>query len=75
MKKDHRDNLVCSPLSMAIVMGMIQSGAAGSTAEEIENALKVPSDKEELLKSLSALQDSIIVSVALPPVCFELKIF
>jgi len=43
VKKDHRDNVVCSPLSMGILMGMIQAGAAGSTAEEIENALEVTS--------------------------------
>ncbi|EDV44857.2 uncharacterized protein Dana_GF19634 [Drosophila ananassae] len=49
-KEDAEKNIVCSPLSLEIVMAMTYMGAKGNTAKELQTALKLPEDRNEVAK-------------------------
>ncbi|XP_032311325.1 serine protease inhibitor 42Dd [Drosophila ananassae] len=42
------ENLISSPLSVEIVMAMLYMGAKGNTAKELQTALKLPEDRNEV---------------------------
>lgn len=53
------DNLLVSPFSIMIALGMAYEGAAGLTAEEMRNVLNLPKDDEVRREMIKALLDSL----------------
>ncbi|XP_044250862.2 serine protease inhibitor 42Dd-like [Drosophila takahashii] len=49
-KENANENLISSPLSVEIAMGLAYMGAEGKTAQEIRNVLKLPTDKKEVAR-------------------------
>ncbi|XP_013139425.1 PREDICTED: uncharacterized protein LOC106104033 [Papilio polytes] len=52
--EDKKGNVVVSPASIKSVLAMLLEGAAGETAIEIRNALRLSSDKDEFREQLNA---------------------
>lgn len=60
LSQEHKGNLVISPISVKLLLGMVMEGADGKTAEEIRAALRMPRNREAARKEfetwLSLLQ-------------------
>ncbi|KAI8043145.1 serine protease inhibitor 42Dd-like [Drosophila gunungcola] len=54
-KENGDKNLICSPLSVEIVMSMVYMAAEGNTATELRKVLKLPADKKEVSKKYKEL--------------------
>ncbi len=61
---DPSTNTVISPFSMALVFGMARAGAAGDTADQIDEVLHFPPDVHE---GLNALEQAIVSADGPPP--------
>ncbi|KAH8253176.1 hypothetical protein KR032_004037, partial [Drosophila birchii] len=59
-KSHENENLIVSPLSIEAALSMVYMGAGGSTAQEMQNALKLPSgNKQEVANRYKALLASL----------------
>ncbi|XP_021950951.1 leukocyte elastase inhibitor isoform X4 [Folsomia candida] len=52
-------NLIFSPYSLSAVMAMVKAGAKGRTANDIQTAMKYPTDDNTLFKGYKALLESL----------------
>lgn len=61
LAKSHaNENLIVSPLSIEAALSMVYMGAEGSTAQEMQSALRLPSgDKQEVASRYKALLASL----------------
>lgn len=55
--KDYK-NVIISPLSLKLVLGLLYEGAAGSTEKEFQNALEFPQDKSKLREEHKRIVDA-----------------
>ncbi|XP_057318329.1 serpin A11-like [Microplitis mediator] len=53
------DNLICSPLSVYVALGMASYGARGNTKKQLVSALKFPHDKTIAKREIQYLLDSL----------------
>jgi len=56
---DGNENIFFSPYSITTALGMAYEGAKGKTAEEMEEVLDIPGDKEARLAMMKGLQSSL----------------
>ncbi|XP_050741600.1 serine protease inhibitor 42Dd-like [Drosophila biarmipes] len=54
-KNNTNKNLISSPLSVDIALGMTYMGAGGKTAQEMRDVLKLPADKKEVARKYKQL--------------------
>ncbi|XP_016967476.2 serine protease inhibitor 42Dd-like isoform X1 [Drosophila biarmipes] len=54
-KNSANKNLITSPLSVDIALGMAYMGAGGNTAREMRDVLKLPADKKEVARKYKQL--------------------
>jgi len=57
LRQKNGDSLLVSPLSLRTVMAMLQAGAEGNTAKEIQNGMRFPENNTELFLSYSAMRN------------------